>query len=108
MKADEQIRSLYQELEAAHVAMLEKAQAGEWEEVARIGQDGEAIRARIASLQGEQPLPPELGEALAPILARTLELVNRLRTIAEPARTEVAAQIASNVQQSKLNQHYGV
>lgn len=98
---------LYQELEMVHQTMLANARGDDWEEVAKIGQRAEAITLQLADLERSNPLDVKTRETLAPLMQRTLDLVLELRKLAEPARADRAAQLASNVQRNKLNDSYG-
>lgn len=108
MDTTAQSLELYRELETVHQAMLDSARGDDWEEVARIGQRAEAITTQLAGLERSHPLDVETRKALAPLMQRTLDLVSELRKLAEPARADRAAQLASNAQRNKLNDSYGV
>jgi len=108
MDTTAQSLELYRELEMVHRAMLDSARGDDWEEVARIGQRAEAITTQLAGIERIHPLDVETRNALAPLMQRTLDLVSELRKLAEPARADRAAQLASNAQRNKLNDSYGV
>ena len=108
MDATAQTLKLYRQLEATHRQMLEVAKTDDWEEVAALGQVAEATTIELGSIERAITLSAEDREIVTALTRQTLELIEELRKLAEPARADRSAELASGTVRSRLADRYGV
>lgn len=108
MNPPETLTSFYLELEAAHVAMLEHAEKGDWEGVTDHAQRSDTILRHIMALQQTPGMDAALDASLKPVVERILELTGKLQTLAGPELDRLSSEIAANVRRTRVNSHYGV
>lgn len=108
MDAAAQTLKLYRQLEATHRQMLEIARTDDWEEVAALGQIAEATTIELGNIERTIVLSAEDREIVTALTRQTLELIDELRKLAEPARADRSAELASGTVRNRLADRYGV
>lgn len=108
MATPDTLKSLYLELEAAHAAMFEHAEKGDWDNVTQCAQQGNEVLQRLIELQQSTESDVKIDPSLQPVIEHILELTEKLKAIAGPLRDDLSSDIAANVQRTRINSHYGV
>lgn len=108
MSTSETLKSLYLELEAAHVAMFEHAEKGDWEQVTDHAHRSDMVLQHIMGLQQAPGIDATLDASLKPVIAHVLELTGKLQALAGPERDRLASEVAANVRRTRVNSRYGV
>lgn len=106
--ASDILKSLYLELEAAHVAMLEHAEKGDWEQLTGHAHRSDTVLRHIMGLQQAPGVDATLDASLKPVIEHILELTGRLQAVAGPERDRLASEVADHVRRTRVNSRYGV
>lgn len=108
MSPPEALTDLYRELEAAHAAMLEHAERGDWDQVTEHALHSDRTLQRIKDLQDSAGAEGAPDASLKPVMEHILELTGKLQAAAGPELARLSSEIATNVQRTRVNSHYGV
>lgn len=93
---------------ALYDAMAQAARANDWERLAALGADADALRKAASSdIRPASTLMPQDQERLAMTIRRILELEREIREHAEPALESTRKLLSSSVQGRNVRNAYG-
>lgn len=103
----ERVLDAYERLSCTTGHMLNAARCGDWERLVGLEKDCGDLIARLATLERDDPLPPDSRERKAMLIRKILADDAAIRDITEPWVKRLDAMLGSNRREQRLLDTYG-